>query len=120
MQGSNLPVYDRFAAMFLMTVTRRAISAGEIQRRPVWEMAHKLRDVMGKRERRYKLCDEVEVDEGFFSTETPAQEKDRPFKRGHGSQRKTAVPVMAENSPGGGNGKHRKHSTGKKVGHVKM
>ena len=127
MQGSKLPVYDWFAAMFLMTVTRRAISSREIQRQlgrkryqPVWEMVHKLREGLGKRGRRYQVCDAVAVDEGFFPTETPAQEKDCPLKRGHGSQRKTAVLVMAESSPAGGNGKHRKYSTGKKVGHVKM
>ena len=47
MQGSHLPVRDWFAAMFLLTATRRAISAKEIQRQlgrkryqPVWEMVH--------------------------------------------------------------------------------
>ena len=57
MQGSHLPVRDWFAAMFLLTATRRAISAKEIQRQlgrkryqPVWEMVHKLRDVMGRRD----------------------------------------------------------------------
>ena len=60
MQGSHLPVRDWFAAMFLLTATKRAISAKEIQRQigrkryqPVWEMVHKLRDVMGKRDGGY-------------------------------------------------------------------
>ncbi len=45
MQGSNLPVRDWFATMFLLTETKRTISAREIQRQlgrkryqPVWEM----------------------------------------------------------------------------------
>ena len=45
MQGSNLPVRDWFATMFLLTATKRTISAREIQRQlgrkryqPVWEM----------------------------------------------------------------------------------
>ncbi len=60
MQGSHLPVRDWFAAMFLLTATKRAISAKEIQRQigrkryqPVWEMVHKLRDVMGERDGGY-------------------------------------------------------------------
>ena len=77
MQGSNLPIRDWFAAMYLLTATKRAISSKEIQRQlgrkryqPVWEMVHKLRDVMGKRDARYNLHGDVEIDEGFFSTET--------------------------------------------------
>ena len=105
MQGSHLPVRDWFAAMFLLTATRRAISAKEIQRQlgrkryqPVWEMVHKLRDVMGRRDSLYALHGDMEVDEGFFSTETPEDQKDCPLKRGRGSQRKTSVLVMAESS----------------------
>ncbi len=103
MQGSNLPIRDWFAAMYLLTATRRAISSKEIQRQlgrkryqPVWEMVHKLRDVMGKRDARYNLHGDVEIDEGFFSTETPEAQKNCPLKRGRGSQRKTSVLVMAE------------------------
>lgn len=126
MQGSNLPVRDWLAAMFLLTATKRAISAKEIQRQlgrkryqPVWEMVHKLRDVMGKRDARYSLDGDVEIDEGFFSTETPEGQKDCPLKRGRGSQRKTAVLVMAESGfpevPSG-----KKRSTPKVVRHIKM
>ena len=60
------------------------ISAKEIQRQPgrkhyqpVWEMVHKLRDVMGKRDSCYVLYGDVEIDEGFFSTETPEEQKYR-------------------------------------------
>ena len=104
MQGSHLPVRDWFAAMFLLTATRRAISAKEIQRQlgrkryqPVWEMVHKLRDVMGRRDSLYALHGDMEVDEGFFSTETP---EDRRTCAGFPvrSQRKTSVLVMAESS----------------------
>ena len=64
MQGSNLPIFDWFVAMFLIVSTKRSISALEVQRRlgrkryqPVWEMMHKLRDVMGKRDSLYRLFD---------------------------------------------------------------
>ena len=82
-------------------------------------MMHKLRDVIGKRDSLYRLFDQVELDEGFFTTETPDSGKCSPLKRGHGSQRKKAVLVMAESSvptdmPA------KKYSTCKKVGHIKM
>ena len=80
---------------------------------------HKLRDVMGKRDARYNLHGDVEIDEGFFSTETPEDQKDCPLKRGRGSQRKTSVLVMAESSfPDTPSDK--KQSTPKAVGHIKM
>ena len=82
MQGSKLPVFDWFVAMFLIAGTKRTISALEVQRQlgrkryqPVWEMMHKLRDVTGKRDGLCRLSDQVELDEGFFTTETPNSEK---------------------------------------------
>ena len=126
MQGSHLPVRDWFACMFLLTATKRAISAKEIQRQlgrkryqPVWEMAHKLRDVMGRRDSLYRLKGGLEVDEGFFSTETPEGQKDCPLKRGRGSQRKTSVIVMAESSRPKTT-TVKKYGTSKAVGHIKM
>jgi hypothetical protein len=56
----------------------------------------KLRATMGKRAREYVLAGRIELDEGYFSTETYETEKDKPLKRGRGSQRKTKVLVMAE------------------------
>ena len=50
---------------------------------------------MCKRDAEYKVCDMVELDEGFFSTEVPDTEKDKPLKRGHGSQKKTRVLMLA-------------------------
>lgn len=126
MQDSKLPIFDWFVAMYLIASTKRAISAKEVQHQlgrkryqPVWEMMHKLRDVMGKRDRLYKLFDQVKLDEGFFSTEAPEEEKDCPIKRGRGSQKKTAVLIMAESSKPDMAPK-RTCSTGKQVGHIKM
>lgn len=126
MQGSKLPIFNWCVAMYLIASTKRAISAKEVQHQlgrkryqPVWEMMHKLRDVMGKRDGLYKLFDQVELDEGFFSTETPESEKGSPLKRGHGSQKKTAVLVMAE-STAPSETTTRTYSTRKRVGHIKM
>ena len=126
MQGCKLPAFDWFVAMFLIAGTKRAISTLKVQRQlgrkryqPVWEMMHKLRDVTGKRDGLCRLSDQVELDEGFFTTETPDSEKGHPLKRGHGSQRKTAVPVMAESSVPA-DMPAKKYSTCKKVGHIRM
>jgi hypothetical protein len=61
-------------------------------------MLHKLRKTMGKRDGEYILAGRIELDEGYFSTETPESEKDKPLKRGCGSQRKSKVLVMAEST----------------------
>lgn len=48
----------------------------------------------------YGICGTVELDEGFFTTETEDGEKDRQLKRGRGSQRKSKVLVMAQTGKG--------------------
>ena len=70
--------YYSLLVLFLIAGTKRAIPALEVQRQlgrkryqPVWEMMHKLRDVTGKRDGLCRLSDQVELDEGFFTTETP-------------------------------------------------
>jgi hypothetical protein len=59
-------------------------------------MLHKLRQIMGKRDEQYSLTDVIELDEVFFSTEVEEDEKDKPLKRGRGSQKKSKVPLEAE------------------------
>ena len=41
----------------------------------------------------YVLAGRIELDEGYFSTEIPKEEKDKPLKRGRGSQKKSKVLV---------------------------
>jgi hypothetical protein len=103
MHKSKLPYRYRFIAIHLLTSTKKSFSAQEIQRQfghkryhPLWHMVHKLRAAMGKRDGEYVPAGRIELDEGYFSTVTPAEQKDEPLKRGHGSQRKSKVPVMAE------------------------
>ena len=103
MHKSKLPFRYWFIAMHLLTSTKKSFSAKELQRQlghkryhPIWHMAHKLRTSMGMRDGEYVLAGRIELDEGYFSTETPAEQKDEPLKRGRGSQRKSKVLVMAE------------------------
>ena len=125
MHGSQLPFRYWFITIHLLTSTKKSFSACEIQRQlghkyyePVWAMVHKLRQVMGKRDEKYTLSGVLELDEGFFSTETEDEEKDKPLKRGRGSQKKSKVLVMVESSPA--EGKTTKKGKPRKVGHIKM
>lgn len=106
MEHSKLPFRYWIAAMFLLTVTKKSFSTEELRRQlghkryqPIWEMVCKLRDVMGKRDEGYQLSGQVELDEGFFTIELPEEDKDKPLKRGRGSQRKAKVLVLVESSP---------------------
>ena len=128
MHGSQLPFRYWFAAMYLLTSTKKSFSAAEMQRqlghpyyRPIWAMMQKLRQAMGKRDDRYMLNGTIELDEGFFTVEMSQEHKGEPLKRGRGSQRKCAVLVMAESQavepseqPKG------KRAVNRKVGHIKM
>ena len=125
MQGSQLPFRYWFVAIHLLTSTKKSFSASELQRQlghkyyePIWAMLHKLRAAMGARDAHYQLEDVVELDEGFFSTEQDEDEKDKPLKRGRGSQKKSKVLVMAESKPV--EGKKTKSGKPRKVGHIKM
>ncbi len=76
-----------FIAIHLLTSTKKSFSASELQRQlghkryePIWGMLHKLRSVMGKRDAQYPLSGVIELDKGSFSTETPAQDKNKPLK----------------------------------------
>lgn len=124
MHGSKLPFMYWFIAMHLLTATKKSISAAELQRQlghkryqPIWEIMHKLRSVMGKRDDRYTLKGCIELDEGFFSTEIPIEQKNEKLKAGAGSQRKSKVLVIAESTP------EEQPKNGQKpkgVGHIKM
>ena len=73
---------------------------------------------MGNRDAKYKLSGQIELDEGFFSTITPDEEKEKPLKRGRGSQKKTKVLVMAESVTV--EGKLTKKGKSRKVRYIKM
>jgi len=128
MHGSNLPLMYWFTAIHLLTSTKKTFSALEMQRQlghkryqPIWEMMHKLRSVMGQRDTQYKLTDTIELDEGYFTTESSdSQEKSEKLKRGVGSQRKSKVLVMVESKETDGNSNTKKGRPSRKCGHLKM
>lgn len=125
MHGSQLPLRYWFVAMHLLTATKKSFSAIELQRQlghkyyePIWAMLHKLRLAMGKRDEQYILSGQIELDEGFFSTEVKPEEKNKPLKRGRGSQKMTKVLVMAESKEV--EGEITKKGKPRKVGFIKM
>lgn len=125
MHGSKLPFMYWFIAMHLLTATKKSISAVELQRQlghkryqPIWELLHKLRSVMGKRDDKYTLKGCIELDEGFFSTEIPNDKKSEKLKAGAGSQRKSKVIVIAESTLAERMPKRGQKS--KVIGHIKM
>lgn len=121
MHGTKLPLMYWFVAIHLLTSTKKSISASEMQRQlghkryqPVWEMLHKLREAMGKRDSRYSLSGEIELDEGFFTVDYDANAQRH---RGRGSEAKTKVLVMAESRETEGS---KRKGVSKQVGYIKM
>ena len=103
MEASKLPFRYWFVAIWLMGCSKKGSSACNVQRQlnhkryePIWAMMHKIRSAMGKRDNRYLLGGNIELDEGFFETLVPEEQKDEPRKRGRGSQKQTMAMVFAQ------------------------
>lgn len=102
MHHSKLPFQTWYIAMHLLTSTKKTFSAKEIQRQlghsryeSIWSMCHKIRAVMGLRDDKYKLSEEIELDEGFFESVSAASKEAKNKKRGKGSEKQTKVLVTA-------------------------
>lgn len=100
MQDSKLPVRTWYLCMAMMTMSKKPMSAHEMQRQlgfkryePIWAMMHKIRKAMAQRDALYTLEGEVELDEGHFAV--PVKSGTR-LKCGLGSERRRPVAVMAE------------------------
>ena len=72
---------------------------------------------MGKRDDKYKLGGQVELDNAFITTLIPDYQQDEKLKRGAGSQKQAKVVVMTE-STFVANSKPDKKP--KRVNHIKM
>ena len=103
MENSNLPLGMWYLCMALMSMTKKGMSANEMQKQlchkryePIWTMMHKIRAAMGPRDALYNLGGEIEFDEGYF---THGIRRGSKTKRGRGSQNKKNVAVIAETTP---------------------
>jgi len=67
---------------------------------PIWFIMQKIRITMGKRDAKYKLQGDIEIDDAFFEVvEINNKEDLEELKRGRGSQKQSKVLVMVESVP---------------------
>lgn len=127
MEHSNLPFSVWYRIMYLMTCTKKGLSALEMQRQvewkryePVWYAMQKIRIVMGVRDERYQLEGIVEVDDAFVTAIKRHPKKGRKKKccsgkRGRGTETKSSVLVMTSAQKVKKPGKGRPHFYSKYV-----
>lgn len=114
MERTHLPLRIWFIVIHLMTSTKKAFSALEMQRQtghkfyePIWYMMQKIRRSMGKRDAKYRLQGDIEIDDAFYEiVDLPEKDllgediiTDEVLKRGRGSRRQAKVLVMVESRP---------------------
>lgn len=127
LENSHLSYLHWYKAILMLSATKKTFSALEVQCQlrhdvyeSIWNMLHKIRVVMGKRDSRYKLTEFIEIDEGFFETITKETPKDAKIKRGRGSQKQAKVLVLIESKPVFNKLEKNKHKPDRQVGHLKM
>lgn len=137
LEHSKMPFLFWYTAMYLMTFSKKGISAKELQRQmghnryePLWLMMQKIRALMGQQEDKYRLRDFVEADGAYFITQAPANDSGKSKKtnklrksRGRGSERMTPVLVMVESLPGGydpSRNSPSRNPQGRRMQHVRM
>ena len=127
MEKSHVPVLKWFMCIHLMTSTKKAFSALEMQRQlgmkryePVWYMMQKIRKSMGKRDGKYQLQGAIEMEDAFFEIVdlNEAENNDDDQKRGRGSNKQSKVLVIVESTPNPDQDKPNKKK--RAMGFVKM
>ena len=125
MEKSHMPLRIWYMVMHLMTSTKKNISAVEVQRQtgwkryqPIFDMMHKIRASMGKRDSLYELNNVIEADDAFFVAGDAEKDKKEALKRGRGSQNQASVLVMVESAPNPGQDKAYKKN--RAMGYAKM
>lgn len=105
MESSNLSLHTWFTAFLLMSATKKGFSCLEFQRQiglkryeTAFNLMHKIRVVMGKRDDLYLLKGMVEYDEAYVEKATRKVVQER-LKRGKGSQKQAIVAVASESTP---------------------
>lgn len=130
MENTKIPMLKWFMCIHLMTSIKKSYSALELQRQlgfkryePVWLMMGKIRSSMGKRDSRYMLQGEIEMDDAFYEVvDLPKKDrlgnvKKEGLTRGRGSERQSKVLIMVESKSVHQTNEHKKD---RKMGYVKM
>jgi len=104
MENSNLTLRQWLMAITFISATKQGFSALELKRQmsftryqTIFDLYHKIRIIMGKRDDEYKLEDMVEYDEAYISKATSSKQKEK-LNRGRGTQQKSIVAAMAEST----------------------
>ena len=124
MENSKLPMHYWFVAIYLLSHSKKPISALELQRllghkryEPIYLMLRKLRIAMGNRDSLYQLGGRIELDESFFRA---SREVFKVSKQGNGTDQVNVV-VMADTYPCEDDGSKQKgYRTNKAVSYLKM
>ncbi len=105
MESSNLSLDRWFTALLLMNATKKGFSRLEFQGllglkryETAFNLIHKIRTVIGKRDNLYLLKGMIEHYEAYVQKATKRMVQDR-LKRGKGSQKQAIVTVASESSP---------------------
>ena len=79
MENSNLTLRIWLKAITFISATKQGFTSLELQRlmgfsryQTVFDLYHKIRVIMGKRDNEYKLEDMIEYDEAYVTKATPA------------------------------------------------
>jgi hypothetical protein len=85
--------------------SKKSISVSEVQRQsghkryqPIWELLNKLRDVKGKRDSKYLLEGQIELDNALITALISEDRKDEKLKHSGGGQKQSKVVVMTEST----------------------
>lgn len=104
MHHSKMDFLIWYQVMAFMSFSKKGISAKEMQYQlghsryeSIWQLMHKVREGMGKRDACYSLEDMVEIDEGYFRVDK--EKKRQANKAGKGSSRTANTAVLAESTP---------------------
>jgi transposase-like protein len=130
MENSKVPMLKWFMCIHLMTSIKKSFSSLELQRQlgmsryeSTWEMVRKIRSSMGKRDSKYLLQGEIEIDDAFYEVvDLPKKDslgniKKEGLTRGRGSERQHKVLIMVESKSVVQTNEYKKD---RKMGYVKM
>lgn len=104
MDKSKTEIRKWYYAIYLMTVSKRGISAKELQRqisvtyKTAWYMHKRIREAMKNADEKYQLEGIVTVDEAYFSGKDDIDGK--PKKRGRGTPKSKVIVAVSVNDKG--------------------
>lgn len=104
MDKTKTEIRKWYYAIYLMTVSKRGISAKELQRqisvtyKTAWYMHKRIRTAMKNADEKYQLEGIVTVDESFFTGNDDIENK--PKKRGRGTSKSKVIVAVSVNEKG--------------------